>query len=133
MIGILVASHGGFAQSLLESAEMIFGPAENVRTIGLYPADDVCTFYKKIVELVRELDDGDGVLTLVDLKGGSPCNQAIMALREVSFSCLTGVNLPMLIEALNGRCFMNLKELSESCAAIACEGVTDISLELLKQ
>ena len=54
-------------------------------------------------ERAKELDDGEGVLVLVDLLGGSPCNVTASCLKQEGLECVTGLNLPMLISLLEER------------------------------
>ena len=39
MVGIILASHGNFAEGILQSASMIFGEQENVKAVTLAPSE----------------------------------------------------------------------------------------------
>lgn len=99
MFGIIVGTHGRFAEELVKSCEMICGEQKNVRAVTLVPGegpDDVVTKYDAAI---GELDCGDGVLFLNDLFGGSPYNAACrLVISNEKYGIVTGVNLPMLIE-----------------------------------
>lgn len=99
MFGIIVGTHGRFAEELVKSCEMICGEQKNVRAVTLVPGegpDDVVTKYEAAI---GELDCGDGVLFLNDLFGGSPYNAACrLVISNEKYGIVTGVNLPMLIE-----------------------------------
>lgn len=69
MVGILIATHGGFAEGLLSAVELIAGKQEKVETVGLYHGDGVDEFEGKITAAMDKLDDGDGVLVFVDILG----------------------------------------------------------------
>ena len=71
MVGILIATHGGFAEGLLSAVELIAGKQEKVETVGLYHGDGVDEFEGKITAAMDKLDDGDGVLVFVDILGGN--------------------------------------------------------------
>ncbi len=98
MFGIIVGTHGEFANGILQSCEMIYGKRENLKAVTLVPGegpDDVVAKYEKAI---KELGNPDRVLFLNDLLGGSPYNAAcrIVAQNE-NYGIVTGVNLPMLI------------------------------------
>ena len=99
MFGIIVGTHGIFAQELVKSCEMICGEQKNVRAVTLIPGegpDDVVTKYEAAI---KELDCDGGVLFLNDLFGGSPYNAACrLVISNEKYGIVTGVNLPMLIE-----------------------------------
>ena len=102
MIGVLVVTHGDFSESIIKSMELIFGHHDKLEALTLNHGDDVQELLRKVREKSKELDDGDGVIVLVDLLGGSPCN----------------VNLPMLINVLENRTEISLNSLPE----VAMEG-----------
>ncbi len=101
MFGIIVGTHGSFAEGILESSRMILGEQKNVKSVTLVPGegpDDVLEKYKKAIE---EMDCEDGVLFLNDLFGGSPYNAACrLVIENEKYGIVTGVNLPMLIEMI---------------------------------
>jgi len=126
MVSILVVSHGDFCTGIIHSMEMLVGEAEQVRGLPLLPSDSVESYRDKILETVKELDRGDGVLVLVDLPGGSPYNATAGNLGRANFECLTGLNLSMLLTAVEEREDRSLAELPELCAKAAKEGIIDI-------
>lgn len=104
MVGIILASHGHFAEGIQESAQMIFGEQENFETAILLPSmgpDDL----KSDLEAAVAKIDSDQILFLVDLWGGTPFNQAsnILEGHEDNWAIVAGMNLPMVIEALSER------------------------------
>ena len=66
---------------------------------------------------MSECSQGDGVLILTDLFGGSPSNATARAMHElqdgVRSECITGVNLPILLEVATSKTFMKLEELKQ--------------------
>ncbi|CAJ1230448.1 PTS sugar transporter subunit IIA [Lactiplantibacillus xiangfangensis] len=137
MVGIVIATHGKLADGLLDAASLIIGEQENVFTIGLNHGDDITTFGEKLAEGVDKVNDGDGVLILADLFGASPYNQAALAGRKldgVSYELLTGVNLPMLIQALNDRMLgSSLKEMKADALQTGTEGIIDFFAKFSKE
>ena len=99
MFGIVVGTHGIFAQELLKSCEMICGEQQNVRAVTLIPGEGPDDVVKKYEAAIAELDCDGGVLFLNDLFGGSPYNAACrLVIGNENYGIVTGVNLPMLIE-----------------------------------
>ena len=108
MVGIIIASHGEFAEGILQSATMIVGEQENVAAVVLQPSEGPDAIRKKIEEAAASFDT-DEVLVLADLWGGTPFNQAnsIYEQNKDKWAIVAGLSLPMLIEALTGRYSMN--------------------------
>lgn len=116
MIGVLIVTHGGFAEGLLSAVELIAGKQEKVKTIGLYHGDGIDEFGDKVKNAYEELDDGDGVMIFVDILGGSPSNVVMKLMAEKSgVMAIAGVNMPMLVEAVMSREGNTLEELCNSC------------------
>ena len=135
MIQILIVTHADLAKGVLSSAELIMGPQEGVTTVGLYAEDGFDSFNEKVRSTLAGLVNDDGVLVLVDLYGGTPCNVTAANINRPvdgkvpNCECVSGVNLPMLIEAISMRDSMSLSELKDHCIACAPEGVKDIKAE----
>ena len=85
-----------------------------------------CRHLKAFGDLYADLDDGSGVLVLVDVLGGSPFNTAACQLRQKHIESVTGLNFPMLLAALEGRETAALTELKGTCAQAARDGVVDV-------
>jgi PTS system mannose-specific IIA component len=130
MIGILVVTHGNFGKELLKSAELIIGDQENVKTLSLNRGDNIEELYSCVNKQIEQLDEGEGVLVFTDLFGGSPSNVTAANMEETYFESLSGVNLPMLIEALDLRVNNNLKELVNKVLKAGVGGIKDIRSEL---
>lgn len=85
--------------------------------ISLFPNDSIDDFKKNIIERLKSLDTGKGVMVFVDLYGGTPSNSIALNLdlngNEINIECITGVNLPMLLEALTMRNNLKLSELKK--------------------
>ena len=106
MTGIVIVTHGEMATGLMDSLSLIMGEQEDYQTLGLKHGDDIGEFGEKIQTAICELDTGDGVLVFVDLFSASPYNQAAMSfnkLKEHHYRLISGVNLPMIVEAFNQR------------------------------
>ncbi|NBK93673.1 PTS sugar transporter subunit IIA [bacterium 1XD21-13] len=135
MVRIMIVTHGPLAQAFKESAAMFFGSAaDNLVTLGLFPTDSPEGLKDKIVEKVNEIDNGEGVLVFVDIFAGSPFNMTAMAIDELKenhkIQCFTGVNMPVLMEALGSCETMSLEELREDVASTAQESIVDLRKSL---
>jgi PTS system mannose-specific IIA component len=104
MIGIIIITHSGLARELLQVAEMILGPLTAVKTVSI-DRDMSVEVAKEELQLAIDLvgNDGDGVMILTDLFGGTPTNISVDFLQEGFIEILTGVNLPMLIKCAGAR------------------------------
>lgn len=105
MVGIIIASHGDFANGILQSAQMIFGEQENVKACTLMPNEGPEDIKNKMLDAIKSFENQDEVLFLVDLWSGTPFNQANILIEghEDKWAIVTGLNLPMLIEAYASR------------------------------
>ncbi|MDD9149771.1 mannose/fructose/sorbose PTS transporter subunit IIA [Sporolactobacillus sp. CQH2019] len=126
MVGIILASHGGFAEGIFQSGSMIFGEQENVKAVTLMPNEGPNDVKAKMKEAIASFDDQEEVLFLVDLWGGTPFNQANSLFEEHKdkWAIVAGMNLPMLIEAYASRSSMNTaREIAAHILGTAKDGV----------
>lgn len=126
MVGIIIASHGDFANGILQSGEMIFGKQENVKAVTLMPSEGPDDVKAKMKEAIASFDNQDEILFLVDLWGGTPFNQANSLFEEHKdkWAIVSGMNLPMLIEVFASRLSMNsAREIAAHILGTAKEGV----------
>ncbi|BBN99532.1 mannose/fructose/sorbose PTS transporter subunit IIA [Sporolactobacillus terrae] len=126
MVGIILASHGNFAEGIFQSGSMIFGEQENVKTVTLMPSEGPDDVKAKMKEAIASLNDQEEVLFLVDLWGGTPFNQvnSLFEAHKDKWAIVAGMNLPMLIEAYASRLSMNTaREIAKHILRTAKEGV----------
>lgn len=103
MIGTLILTHGGVARELLVAVEKIAGRQEHFTAVCLEWEDDCDAAEAKILEGIRRVDRGEGVLVLTDTYGGTPCNLALHFRESDKVEVVSGVNLPMVMRlACNG-------------------------------
>ena len=98
MIGVVVVSHGRLADEFVAAAEHVLGPQKQMRAVAIGPMDDMEERRADILDAVRSVDDGAGVVILTDMFGGTPSNLAISVIQEGKIEVIAGVNLPMLIK-----------------------------------
>src|SRR4029079_9061348 len=101
MIGILIVAHGAMGEAQIHSASHVLGKRPlRVRQVGVTVHDDPEAILPQALDLVRQLDEGTGVLVLTDIYGATPGNIALRLLVPGRIEGISGVNLPMLIRAL---------------------------------
>ncbi len=115
MIGILVVTHNQLGDALIESAEFIIGGRPKaLESISIDLNQNAESLRKKIADTIKKVDQKDGVLILTDMFGGTPSNLSYSFLEEGRIEVLSGVNLPILIQAVNNREKMNLADLGNN-------------------
>lgn len=133
MAGIIIAAHGNMAKAMLESAELIVGKQDKVETLGLNHGDSIDEFSKKLENGIEKYKE-EGTLVLLDFYGGTPFNTSAIIInklaKECELECLTGVNLPMLLELFLNRDTMKLKELKALCEEVGISGIKDVKIAL---
>lgn len=123
MIGILIISHGTLGESLIHCAShMLNKRPPRLRQIGVTAQDDPVQLVPQARKMIKELDEGDGVLVLTDMYGGSPSNIAAKLVIPGKIESIAGVNLPMLIRALTYR-DKSLQMMITKAISGGCEGV----------
>ena len=118
-IGIIIASHGKFAEGIHQSGSMIFGEQEKVQVVTFMPNEGPDDLYEHFNNAIGQFDADDEILVLADLWSGSPFNQASRIQGENpdrKMAIITGLNLPMLIQAYTER-MMDANAGVESVAA----------------
>lgn len=103
MIGIVIVGHGGLAREFLAATEHIIGTPSGIRAVGIDAVHDRAEVEQEICDAANAVDTGDGVVVLVDLHGGSPCNLALRAVRPKNRRIVFGINLPLLIQLAKHR------------------------------
>ncbi len=114
-----MVTHGTLAEELVGAAQTIVGAVERLEAVSIGWHDDTAEATRRIKEAASRVDEGQGVLLLTDMFGGTPTNLALSLHEAGKIEIVTGVNLPMLIK------FANLREelpLAELAAAIAKQG-----------
>lgn len=125
MIGVLITTHGNLGNELIRAAELIKGTIKGVVHVSVDQTKDVEELKKEISTAIKKLDQGQGVLILTDLFGGTPSNISLSFLKEGKVEVVTGVNLPMLMKLTADREGMTLKDFASH---IRDYGIKNISL-----
>ena len=101
MIGIIVISHGNFADELISAVNFVLSskqPAIKMVGMNLDTSIDFDAFKKELKRTIKKVDKGNGVLLDTDMFGGTPSNISLTFLEEDKVEVISGVNLPMLIK-----------------------------------
>lgn len=98
MIGMVIVTHGRLADEFLSVLIHVTGPQEGITTVCIAANDPPHESRSRIVEAIKHVDTGDGVVILTDLYGGTPSNLAISVMDEMKAEVVTGVNMPLLIK-----------------------------------
>lgn len=99
---IILVSHGPFSKGLLESVQMVLGEQEGMSAHCLMPEETPAALSERLEAEIKKAD-GEDVLFLTDLYHGSPFNVVVSLMRDYKFYHITGINLPLLIDAIMSR------------------------------
>ncbi len=103
MIGIVIVAHGGLAAEYLAAMEHVVGYKPGTRAISISREDDREAKLAEIRLAVNDVDDGDGVVLVTDLFGGTPSNLAINACESGARKVIYGASLPLLVKLAKSR------------------------------
>jgi len=108
MIGLILVTHGRLAMEFRAALEHVVGDQTHIETVSIGPEDDVECRRRDIIEAVKTVDQGSGVILLTDMFGGTPSNLAISVMDAGKVEVIAGVNLPMLIKLASVRSDLDL-------------------------
>jgi PTS system mannose-specific IIA component len=103
VIGIVIVAHGGLAREYRAALEHVVGPLTGVETIATGPEDDRAQKQSEICAAADRVDDGEGVVIVTDMWGGSPSNLSLRACSPANRRIVFGANLPLLIKLAKSR------------------------------
>lgn len=110
MIGLVLVTHGRLAEEFVVAMEHVVGTQERIAPICIGPEDDMEGRRADIAEAIRRVDEGQGVIVLSDLFGGTPSNLAISLMEAGRIEVIAGINLPMLIRLGSARKMMKVTD-----------------------
>src|SRR5262245_57770450 len=116
MIAVAILTHGHFGEELLRTAQEIVGKQESAVAFSVTSntgMDNLCRF---VDETLESFKSAEGVLFLVDMLGGTPCNTTLLKTKESKSEIVTGVNLYMAISAFTHRSHLDLRALALKAA-----------------
>jgi PTS system mannose-specific IIA component len=116
MIGMVLVTHGALAVEFKSALEHVVGPQEMVETVAIGPDDDMEERRNDILKCVDAADQGQGVVILTDMFGGTPSNLAISIMQQREVEVIAGVNLPMLVKLARIRADLGIKQAVKEAA-----------------
>ncbi len=130
MIGIVLVTHGNLADEFLYAMQHVVGHQEQIATACIGPNDDMNERREDILEKVKKVNTGDGVIVLTDMFGGTPSNLAISIMDHANIEVIAGINLPMLVKLNTLRREKSLKDAVSGAKEAGIKYIT-IASELL--
>ncbi len=116
MIGMVLVTHGALAIEFKSALEHVVGPQDFVETVAIGPDDDMEERRNDILKGVDRADQGQGVVILTDMFGGTPSNLAISIMQQREVEVIAGVNLPMLVKLARVRADLEIKRAVKEAA-----------------
>ena len=125
MIGIVIVTHSELGEALIGAAEFIIGSRpESIESISIYLSENSEKLRGKIDRGIKKVMGEKGVIILTDMFGGTPSNLSYSFLEEGHIEVLSGVNLPILIQAVNMREKMELDQLAANIEAFGKKSIS---------
>ena len=126
MIGVVIVSHGRVGAEMKSTVEAIVGTFDSSAAVSLESHENIEGMKEKIGRAVKDVDDGDGVLILTDMFGGTPSNLSLPLMEDGKVEVVTGFNLPMLVKLATIR--NESKDLGAAASFICAYGQRNITV-----
>ncbi|MBW2335761.1 MAG: PTS sugar transporter subunit IIA [Deltaproteobacteria bacterium] len=125
MIGIVIVTHSQLGEALIGAAEFIIGRRpESIESVSIDLSESAEKLREKIARGIKKVKEQEGVIILTDMFGGTPSNLSYSFLEEGHIEVLSGVNLPILIQAVNTRKKMELDQLAANLEAFGKKSIS---------
>jgi len=125
MIGVVIVTHSQLGEALIEAAEFIIGTRpDTIVSVSINLNEHADKLREKIAKSIKTVNRHKGVLILTDMFGGTPSNLSYSFLEEGRVEVISGVNLPILVQAINKRKEMELSELAKSLEAFGKKSIS---------
>jgi PTS system mannose-specific IIA component len=125
MIGIVIVTHCQLGEALIEAAEFIIGERPgSLESVSIDLSENAEKLRNKISQGIKKVEKQEGVLILTDMFGGTPSNLSYSFLEEGRIEVLSGVNLPVLIQAANMREKMKLDQLASDLESFGKKSIS---------
>ncbi len=125
MIGIVIVTHRQLGDSLIDAAQFIVdSKPERIESVSIDLNEKVDALREKIAKGIKNVKSDEGTLILTDMFGGTPSNLSYSFLEEDRIEVLSGVNLPILIKAINSRPDLELTKLAECLEAYGKKSIS---------
>ncbi len=124
MIGIIILAHGELGPQFINTARLIgLNSEESLLAIAVSPGDSTDLLRDQVSQAIKSVEQGQGVLILTDLFGGTPTNLSLSFLKDGKVEVVTGLNLPMIIKAINSRSDHDLRTLAKLASEAGKENI----------
>ena len=133
MIGILIVTHKELAEALTSVWDLILGRQEKIVALSLDPSAPPEVSRQQIQRGLSQVNNGNGIIILTDMLGGTPSNLTLSFLQEGKVEVITGVNLPMLMKLAQLRDKDDLREVALALKQSGQKGITVASEVLHKK
>ena len=133
MIGVLLVTHKDLAEALVSVCDLILGRQDALQAISLDPQASPEECRQQIQRGLAQVNNGNGVIILTDMLGGTPSNLTLTFLQEGKVEVVTGVNLPMLMKLAQLRDKEDLREVALALKKSGQNGITVASEVLHKK
>jgi len=128
VVGLLIVTHANLAGELLKAAEMIVGPVKCSRGVAVSREESVEQIARAVCEACEEVAaDGDGVIIMTDMFGGTPTNLSLPLLEKYQAEIVAGVNLPMVLKFINNRDVEGIRSMARNLRDYAAQKISVVS------
>lgn len=128
MTGIIVTGHGHFPTGILSAVALVAGKPENTAGVDFEEGNSSADLKEAMTKAIESLE-GDEILILADLVGGTPFNTAAALKAERTdkkLKVVAGVNMAALVEAVFSRPMYSLDELAAALLTAGRDGIVDL-------
>jgi len=132
MIGVVVVTHRGLGSELIGTAEFILGKITGITAVTVDAQASAEVIRADVKKGIKQVDQGDGIIILTDMFGGTPSNISLSFLTTDKTEVLTGVNLPMIIKLIQSRDRLELDELAKSVGEYGRKSI-NVASEILNR
>jgi len=132
MIGVLLVTHKELAEALLAVSDLIMGRQESMAAVSLDPSAPPETSRQQLKQALAQVNNGEGVIILTDMLGGTPSNLSLSFLQAGKVEVVTGVNVPMLMKLAHLREGRTLGEVASALRQSGQQGIT-VASEVLSR
>lgn len=126
-IAVILVTHGTWGQALREVAEAFLGPQQRLTFVPLHLDESSEGLTDKLEQALSEVATDGQALFLVDLRGGTPWNTVAVLTRRKNLQCVSGLNLPMLLEVLVKRDETTMVQLADTATDAGRQGVANLA------
>jgi PTS system mannose-specific IIA component len=104
MVGILLLTHAPLGNAFIEAATHVFrGRPDKIEALDVCADQEPDEVKRLASEALERLNEGDGVLVITDVMGGTPSNCTLSLAHAGTVEVIAGISLPMLLRALTYR------------------------------